>query len=261
MGGSNSTKNKLYYYKIRYSMSRKRRRGSLGQYGVYGQSGGFAKRRRVRLAATRYIPFIPAPPTANAKATRALQLIRKFKRDEEVKYLQSMADTAQIPIGGNWIVNGFGPYCSQGTTVTTRIGNKVSIKDLTVRGLIKLTALEATGTSVRVIFVYDRKPAGADAASSDVFTTDNQLNSGYNILGASKGRFQIFFDRTYSFSSVATQRSFKMYTQKTFPIVYNGNAGTVADLQRGNLLMMAMAEGNAAAINVDFGWRIRFTDA
>lgn len=217
------------------------------------------RRRRYSRGAMR--PRRRRRQTTNAKATRALQLLRKFKKEEEVKYCQSFGDTAQIPIGGNWIVNGFGPYTSQGTSITTRIGNKISIKDIVCRGLIKLTALEAVGTTVRVVFVYDRKPAGADTTSANVFTTDNQVNSGYNIIGANKGRFQIFFDKTFSFTSTSTQRAFKFFSKRNFPIVYNGNAGTVADLQKGNLLMMACAEANAAAINVDFGWRIRFTDA
>lgn len=198
---------------------------------------------------------------ANAKATRALMLIRRFKREEEKKQIQLYDATMQIPIAGNWIVEGFGPYCAQGQSHEHRIGNKTTVVSLSMRWLIKLTAIEAVGTSIRLVIVFDRRPNGANTDSATVFETDNQINSGYQIYGVAKGRFQIVMDKTLSFSAVSTQRAGKLYIQPNFKHDYSlDNAGTVADLSKGNWLIMAMAEGNAAAINVDYGFRFRFTD-
>lgn len=200
-------------------------------------------------------------PTANQKASTALRMIRKIKDQQEKKTNESFAATMQIPIGGNWIVNGFGPYMAQGDTSITREGNKITVQSLVIRFLIKLTALEAVGTAVRICVVKDIRPGGADATTANMFTTDNQINSGYVISGTNKGRFQFLMDKTYPFDSAQAQRAGKFFLKKDIEVDLSlGNAGTVADCAKNNFLILAMAEGNAAAINVDYGFRFRFVD-
>lgn len=200
------------------------------------------------------------PPNTHAMASRALSLIRKFNKREEVKLVEGFAATIQIPIAGNWIVDGFGPYTQQGTTLSTRIGNKITVISLAMRWLIKVGNELAP---IRLVICYDRRPLGADATSSDLFVTDNQINSGYFKYGTNKGRFQVLLDKTYSTSQLVTASSRiadKMYWKGALNVDYSGNAGTVADLDKGNFLIMAMSEGNGVAIDIDYGYSFRFTD-
>lgn len=231
---------------------------------IYGRGGlirryGFQTRTR-RQARQRW--FQGRAMQANIQANRALMLIRKFKKEEEVKINGDTDATMQIPIGGNWIVEGFGPYLALGNTYATRIGRKVTVQSLAIRYIVKLTAVEATGCSVRLAVLYDRNPDGANATSADVFNTDNQLNSHYNTRQEYRGRFQILLDKTISFGTNALQRSGKSFFKGPMAVKFNeNNNGNVTDLSKGNFLFMAMAEGNAAAINVDYGFIFRFTDA
>lgn len=199
--------------------------------------------------------------TANAKASRALMLIRKFKKQEERKITQNNAETMQIPIGGNWILESMGPLLAQGAAETQRIGKKITVESVFVTGLIKLSALEAVGVSVRVVIGYDKKPSGADPTTTNIFTTDNQLLSTYSTTSASKGRYQILFDKIFSFTSTSTQRYFKFFMKKPIPVHYDTNGGTVADLQKNNFFICAMAEANVAVINVDYSEKFVYTDA
>ncbi len=183
-----------------------------------------------------------------------------MQRDQEVKVLSSVAGVAQIPIGGAAIVDGFGPYMAQGDSASTRDGDKITIKSLSMRFNVKLGALEADGTSVRLLIVYDRTPNGADAGATTMLTSDSIL-SGYKTIGTAQGgRFQFLADKTVDFSSTEGEWNDKLFIKKNLQIHYSGNAGTVADVTRGNFLVIGMSRGNAAAIDIDFGFVFRWTE-
>ena len=214
-----------------------------------------------RIAYSRHGPRRARVASANAKASRALMLIKKFKKNLEVKIDANAAETMQIPIAGNWILEGFGPYMVTGTTEVHRIGRQITVKNLAMRYLIKLTAVEATGTAVRICILYDRKPSGANATTANIFKTDNQLLSHYNPDQEYRGRFQILMDKTITFGDNQLMRAGKAFFKGPMVVKYNAtNAGDVTDMEYGNFIICAMAEGNAAAINVDYGFIFRFTD-
>lgn len=199
--------------------------------------------------------------TASAKASRALRLIRKFKRDEEVKSASDGTKTFQINIGGNWNGEGIGPYLVTGTTSATRIGKKITVKSVALRILIKLSALEAIGTAVRLVVLLDRRPAGQDVVTGTLFANNNQVNSMYKRDRENRGRFQFIHDKTYTFGSTNTTKAIKIFYNKEYDVLYELNNGNVGDVQKNNLLIFAMAETAVAAINIDYGYRFRWTDA
>ncbi len=182
-----------------------------------------------------------------------------MQREQEMKTLSGTAITAQIPIAGAAIVDGFGPYMVQGLTESTRIGDKITVKSLAMRIQIKLAALEADGTSVRLLVVYDRRPLGADATIIQMLNSDG-ITSLYNTNGPVKGRFQFLADRTITFSSTEGEWNDKFYMKKDLIIEYDGNAGTIADVEKGNFLICGLGRGNAAAIDIFFSFIMRYTD-
>ncbi len=195
-----------------------------------------------------------------AAGVKALREVRRLQRAIEVKYLRDVGVTAQIPIAGAAIVDGFGPYMAQGDGASTREGNEITVKSIAMKFNVKLTALEADGTTVRLMIVYDRDPEGADAVVTDMLFADNLLSS-YKNVGSNKGRFQFLADRIITFDSVQGEWNDKFWLKKDLNIEYGlGNAGTVADLAKGNFLVVGMSKGNAAAINIDFSFKFMYTD-
>ncbi len=188
----------------------------------------------------------------------ALRKVVALERQQEEKYVIS-TNIPQIPIGGAAIIDGIGPYMARGDDINTRTGNKITVKSITVRVQVRLTAIEALGTTVRLMLVYDRRPVGADAGITNMLIADDFL-SPYQVIGNDKGRFQFMADRTISFDTNDTKWSDAFFLRKSLDIEYDGNAGTVADVQKGNFLIVGMAQGNAAAIDIDYYARIKFTD-
>lgn len=215
---------------------------------------------RRRRSFKRYYPRRRRAISGGRNAGRiALRKIKQMERNQEKKELRAVNQTSQIPIAGAFQVNGFAPYCAQGTTDATRIGDKITVTSIMVPVNIQLTGAEAQGCSVRIILVMDRRPGGADPGVTDVLTDDDIL-APINRAPAVRGRFQVLFDRTISFSANICTWDDRFYKKTNILAKYEGNAGTVADLQAGHLVMLSGARGNAAAINVDWGFRILFTD-
>jgi hypothetical protein len=188
--------------------------------------------------------------------------IAQMMKGKEKKYDQAVDTTMVIPVGGNWIVNGFGPYMIKGTGQSNRFAQQIQIKSLFMRFVIKLSAVEALGTTVRLVVFYDRDPNGGDADSGDLMLSDNQINSPYSIDKEIVGRFKILLDKNITFDTTKTQAHGKLYSKGPLIVNYNNlNAGDVTDVERGNFLIMAMALDNAATIGVKYSWRFTFTDS
>ena len=124
---------------------------------------------------------------------------------------------------------------------------------------IGLSAIEAAGCLVRLLIVYDRHPDGADAAVTDMLTTNNYL-SGYNVDGPMKGRFQFLTDINIAFQTNQLYWVNKFFFKKDLKVVYSGNTGDVTDVDRGNFMVIGIGVGNAAAININFGYVFKYTD-
>ena len=198
---------------------------------------------------------------ANAKASQALRMIRKMKSQQEVKILNSNTETMQIPDTGQWILEMFGPFCVQGDNINERIGRNITVKNLAIKLVIKLTAAETTGTTVRLIIGYDRRCAGAVSTPAMFMATDDEINSCYNYDNQYKGRFQILADKRVKFGSNQMHQPYQFFFKGPMQIEYNlVDGGTIADVERGAFFVAAMAESNDTAINVRYSYIFRFTD-
>lgn len=195
---------------------------------------------------------------ASAKASRALMLIRKLRNEEEKKYIYDADDGIEIPIGGNWIDGTFGPFCIQGDARNERIGNKITVQSIAIRWMITLQGVESC--PVRLIFVIDRRPAGANTTSDMLMYTDNQIKASYTQDELYKGRFNVIYDKTHMFNTTQIYKYGKIFYDKPFKVLYNGNAETVADLRSNSVSCFAMSHQNAAAITVGFSYKFSFTD-
>lgn len=203
--------------------------------------------------------------TVNAKATRALTLIRKFQKEEEVKEVDvtgtaaiAFASTDTWQAAGRILLNPL----SQGTTNGTRIGSKVTLKDLTMRYNISRAFTDAGGMVARIVVFYDRKPAGAVPGATDIFETDNYLAP---LNRGNAGRFAILFDKFYEFDAQQRNAVEKVYIKlnRTPKTDYGlGNAGDITDISKGALYVWAnFGLQDTANSNFIYNSRVKYTDA
>jgi len=89
----------------------------------------------------------------------------------------------------------------------------------------------------------------------------DSILAAYNTSDNNRGRFQFYADRTIQFGAQDGHWNDKFFKKLNLNIQYDdGNAGTVADVQYGNLMIVAGAVGNSAAIDVDYGFMIKYSD-
>ncbi len=198
---------------------------------------------------------------AYGKATRALSLIRKFKKQEERKVKENILNEL-VAIAGNAAQSAIQNALVLGNTNTTRIGNKVSFESMAWKGAIRPTGANATGFIARIMFVFDRRPEGIAPTWAMICQSVNCLDL-YTISGNNKGRFSILSDEMYNFSESVNAQAFKGFVDLNGKAGdYSlGNGGNVGDISRGAIYFFVNCTGNASTVQFDGFCRIRYTDA
>lgn len=170
-----------------------------------------------------------------------------------------------------------------GTDYTNRIGRKIVIKSVYIRGQAVLEAalnnpgaLNDKAQLGRVILLWDMQPNGALPAVTDVLLT---ADSRSHLNPNNRDRFKVIWDKQWAFGSMyvdttATQAvSFasglinapvKYFKKLRQEVIFNaGSAGTVADINSGALILLTIGT-QAAGTNTDadlgVGIRVRFDD-
>lgn len=245
-------------------MSIRKRGADYYNYGTLGRFGMFSKRMKYKYGYNPYKAYNFYPwakkKSANAKATNALKLIRKLKKEQEIKNITDDNTLTITQPNGYWVQTGIGLYTSQGSARNNRIGNRVTMKDLAMRIQIKLSALETKGIQIRLILVYDREPNNANLGIPYIFKTNNDVTSLYTTDDKYLGRFQMLFDKIFNVKANETFKYMKFYTRYPFKIVYNANYGDVNDCVKGNFILAAMADHPVADIAVNYHFKFRFVD-
>lgn len=168
-----------------------------------------------------------------------------------------------------------------GTDISNRIGRKILVKSLYVRGYCQLDASSAlvTGQNVpaqmfRMIILCDLQPNGAVPLVSDLITSPtpySQLNLN------NRDRFKVYVDKQFVvdplvYNTTATQsvaafnrtiHGIKKFKRINLETVYNaGTTGLIGDINSGALYMFWI--GSIAAGVNDGGFvlstRVRFLD-
>jgi len=156
---------------------------------------------------------------------------------------------------------------AQGTTASTRVGRKLTIKSLLLKYTWNRGAASTGGSPLRILVVYDRQtnataPAITDILVVDEFTSPNNLSN--------RDRFITIFDHIaedvgggdvtggyrYCTSGV-------LYKSLNLEQMFNtGNAGTVGDITSGSIYLFVAQAGFLATANGNFTMysRMRYTD-
>lgn len=152
---------------------------------------------------------------------------------------------------------------AQGTSGVTRIGRKILMKSLMIK--YYFTGTGATSTGLRCIILYDKQTNGALPAVTDVLTSDT-IMAAQNLDNAKRfiilADFYPFDDQSEGMALAGNNGTgvmYKKYIKMNLETMYAGNAGTIADIEMGSLIIMT--NGNGATIASQSGiHRIRFID-
>jgi hypothetical protein len=171
----------------------------------------------------------------------------------------------------------------QGTAFFNRIGTRIKVKSIYIRGYVSHTTAQVTPLAnfaspvfmVRVSLVLDFQPNGLNPGITDIFTNVGPTNM-INLYN--RDRFRILKEKTFVFdpyivsntvdqsiaSTVNQIKPFKMYKKCNLPVFFNtGNAGTAADIASNNLLLVVQSDyPNTLAGGADLHviTRVRFQD-
>lgn len=183
----------------------------------------------------------------------------KEKKFRDVNQVISADDT-----GSFTLLNGM----AQGTSQSTRIGNKISMTSI----LLRLAAFNgeagASAPIIRYLIVYDKQTNAATPAITDVLTAATVL-APMNL--ANRDRFVVLAEDTFrpdnTFNDTAAIAEYAEFRQRYIKIrldtVFNNTSGgTVADIQSGGLFIIAlstMVNGTAEPVVTIYS-RIRYTD-
>lgn len=150
----------------------------------------------------------------------------------------------------------------QGSDATNRIGRKINLKSIYVRGTWWAGPTSTSGAPLRVIIFYDKQANAAAPAATDLllasdFTSPNNLNN--------RDRFVVIADQVLSTISntgdpTTTMECYKKINLET--LFNSGNAGTIGDITSGSLWIMFAQSGQLGTANGQFVYRarVRFDD-
>lgn len=178
--------------------------------------------------------------------------------------LKNADNTITFPAAGSaagtaTLVNGL----ANGTTAITRIGRRVTMKSVYIRGQVQLAATSTGATPIRLMVVYDRQPNGAAMTATDILLTDAIASP--NNLSNSR-RFQTIIDHVVPVIGTAGPQGYyyELYKKLDLATEYNnGSAGTVADISTGSLVAWVWTTNQigVASLLSNVICRVRYADA
>lgn len=191
-------------------------------------------------------------------------------------------DTATYQVNTTGV---FTPLCIpvKGPDFTERIGRKIVMKSLYIRGFVRMeeTGSMAAGVTAasmqgRMIVFIDLQPTPATALTVTDLLKEALPSSQLNLNN--RDRFKILADETFEFDPVVTNATvttfsawgkticpLKKYIVLNEEVIFNAtNGGTVADINSGTLYHFwigSQAAGTNTDINAVISSRVRYTDS
>lgn len=190
----------------------------------------------------------------------------------EKKFLDD--GVSMTPAGSAMTINDDLLIVSQGTSENDRIGRRIMVHSLFIRGYIKLSPGDDdyadSSDCMRIMVVQDKQCNGVLFGATDILEADDILM--YNKL-ENKGRFKVWHDSCEQlkvdsaiYDGANTKfghfmRPFNVFLKFKKPICveYSSNTGVTAERKSNNLAICMLSErGNH--VTFAYNTRIRFTD-
>lgn len=197
-------------------------------------------KKRFKPAVKPYFPLYVTPPMP-------------YRRRQEKKFIDTNTVYTAWNVSRTYIVllNGV----ATGTDYNTRIGREVTMSSYYHRMFISDTT---NIQQVRCMLVYDKQPAGALPAITDILQY-NDANSPNNLNN--RDRFIVVSDKVYTTSPQGVEIKFvKKYKKLRTVTTYNNTGNGIADIATGALYFVAFAFNNVATTTLSGYARVRFVD-
>ncbi len=224
-------------------------------------------------------PYRPYGRTAMSRRTRRSPYkqtygTRPFTRRmrPELKFRTRDITPVNLAIAGDFLTGADNLLgLAQGTSESTRLGRKITLKSLGIKGRLTWDPTVADQFNrCRVMVVHDTQANGAVPAAVTTLLQTADIDSYRNLL--SGRRFRVLQDKTYTFNptgsdqaeiSSIVQKPFHFYKQwkKPLQITYSTNADEIAAMSNHNIFVFAIS-ANETMQDITFNVisRIRYYD-
>lgn len=184
-------------------------------------------------------------PTLSVYNARARKMEKKFIDVQTVYSAWNVSRTYIVLLNG----------VATGTDYNTRIGREITMTSYYHRMFIT----DATNVQqVRCMLVYDKQPAGALPAITDILQYSD-ANSPNNLNN--RDRFVVVSDKVYTISPQGTEIKFvKKYKKLRTITTYNNTGNGITDIATGALYFVAFAFNNVTTTTLSGYSRVRFID-
>lgn len=190
----------------------------------------------------------------------------------EKKFNDTFVSTTPAP-GGT--INSTMLVIPQGTGEQERIGNKIVVTQIHMRGVFRYqnttsTDYAASGAlNLRLLLVLDKQANGVIPNAGDIlFSISSGPTFAFNRI-SNKDRFVVLKDirktlvGNYTIGGVpaATQEDFECHIKCRLPIMYGGTTGNYNEMKSNSLLVVSLAEFANQTPNISWAARVRFIDS
>lgn len=243
------------------------------------RGSGFSSGKRLRTAISSRTSRILAARRARMRIPRFLVgrvattgFFGRFQpQGPEMKFLDTTV-AASSPATTGTIFSSSLNIIPQDDTQSGRIGRKVTVKRVQLRGQVLLPATTTaadTADRLRILVVLDMQANGASPLVGQVMETGS-INSYLDMANVS--RFRVLADKLFTLSASAAGaptgtpsfgavlKSFSIYKKVNIPIEYDASAstGALTTIRSNNILVVALTQNALATLA--FTSRIRYTD-
>lgn len=181
-------------------------------------------------------------------------------RDGELKFKDFASSTAFQQAGA---VNPDFTTVAQGVGETERIGKKIVVKSIYLRGVIvhQPTAAISGGNTVRIMIVNDKQANGAAFTVGQVLNPQSYL-AHRNLENVD--RFRVLRDSTFSMNSEGvneSQKNISMYIKCNIPIEYDSSttSGAIVSQRSNSIALLMIGDTNNVTV-LSYNVRIRYAD-
>lgn len=238
---------------------------------------------------TRYVNPIAA---SRAKAmVRRARSTNRAQPDIESKYFDSFVSVTAVPESTDWTATEVDPAANslftpvEGSDIDTRVGRKVTVYKMSIRGVIVPAALTDQADilevpAVRLILFQDMQTNGAQAQGEQVMAAPGAATAVLTFSTfqntANFGRFRVLRDKFFPMGIVTAGTDganttsqclqsipfhFTVRFRGGMPVRFNGtNGGTVADIVDNSFHLLAQKSGTPFAHTISYQCRTYYKD-
>lgn len=224
----------------------------------------YVPRRRLEVptSSSRRYYVRKATPYSRYKSKRLYRLGGRMPADSgELKDITNLFTTAnQFALATSTATLLLCNGCAQGTTANTRLGRRIVMRSILIRGVVSKSTTQTGEGGIRVLLVYDMQANATAPLATDILQSDS-IQGVQNLNNSN--RFKIIYDKHFALGAVDnTVLNFKKYIKCAYPTQFNsGSAGTIGDIQTGSLYLMTYGPQIGTALpNGGTSVRVRFSD-